>query len=367
MLPLQTVAHVTTSGHAVFGWHLWLSAIVGLCVGSFANVMGLRQLRDLSFLNPPSHCPQCKSTLTWWENIPVLSFLILRGQCRHCQTPISIQYPLIELASSGLFVALMWHFGWDWGTLVLGYLMLNLLSVVITDWRESLIYFSNSLYLVPFGLAYNLFGWDKQLTTLTGLSSWSLGPIVLSGSFLSALLGVVVAYSVFEGMIWLSKKYLGTEGFGHGDTFFLIGVASFLGWEMALIVLLLGCVFQAVLAVPILVGQWVKANDKTTLSLFGLLLLGMALVLGSPLLQQWGYKDAYVAAMILGMILALVVTVLFVKRIRETEQHTYMPMGPALVLATLACLFFGQSIMKPWLQSMKASSAVQGTESVALR
>ncbi|MBD1193411.1 A24 family peptidase [Vulcanococcus sp. Clear-D1] len=82
-----------------------LAALLGACIGSFLNVVAWRLPRQESVVRPRSHCPRCGTTLRWFENIPVLSWLLLRGRCRHCGTAIAVQYPAVELLCSGLFVA----------------------------------------------------------------------------------------------------------------------------------------------------------------------------------------------------------------------------------------------------------------------
>ena len=84
-----------------------LVAVVGACIGSFLNVVVWRLPREESLLFPGSHCPRCGASLAWFENVPLLSWLLLRGRCRHCQAPIAVRYPLVELLTAGLWVAML--------------------------------------------------------------------------------------------------------------------------------------------------------------------------------------------------------------------------------------------------------------------
>ena len=88
--------------------------LFGLLIGSFLNVVIWRVPRGESIVSPPSHCPGCDTEIAPYDNIPVLSWLVLRGRCRHCGTRISVRYPLVELASAGLWVAMALRFGWSW-------------------------------------------------------------------------------------------------------------------------------------------------------------------------------------------------------------------------------------------------------------
>lgn len=326
---------------AAYPWAIALVFVVGLCVGSFVNVMGLRLLADVPLSNPPSHCPVCKTPIAWYDNIPVLSYLFLGGACRHCESPISPQYPIMELVSGLLFVLVFLHFGLSWGSLLLAVLVMNLLSIVITDWKESLIFHINSIGLIPFGLAYNLFGLDKGLTTWTDWSAVWLGNIELSGAFLSALAGVLGAFLLFEGAILLSQWVFGTEGFGHGDTFLLMGVASYLGWELAVFIFVAGLLLQGVLAIPLLIFQWIQQRQWLNLSLaLGCLAFAML-----PYLPIFG--GGQLLALMLCYLLSIGCLVAFLWRVRQSGSFTYMPLGPSLVVATLLAVFGAQSWLLP--------------------
>ena len=89
-------------------------ALLGLAIGSFANVVVHRVPRGLSLLRPRSHCPSCSATIASYDNIPVISWIVLRGECRHCSAPIAVQYPLVELLTAALFVAVGQRVGWHW-------------------------------------------------------------------------------------------------------------------------------------------------------------------------------------------------------------------------------------------------------------
>ena len=118
---------------------LLLITALGLCVGSFLNVVAWRYPRQESVVHPASHCPHCGTRLTWSENIPVLSWLLLRGRCRHCRSPISLRYPAVELLCGGLFLAAALGYPEALGqapgglTLVAGWCLVTLLTLVLID------------------------------------------------------------------------------------------------------------------------------------------------------------------------------------------------------------------------------------------
>lgn len=327
---------------------VWLAFGLGLLVGSFLNVMALRLLADQNFVTQRSHCPQCGTLIAWYDNIPVLSYLLLGARCRHCHGDISLQYPLTELATGLLFAAVVAVFGLNWGTPFLLFFVANLVVMTLTDLREKLIFHLNSMPLIPAGLLYNLLQLDGGRTSLPlWTHAWVMPhlPWTLHEPLVSAVLGVVGIFLLFEGMILASRLVFGTDGFGHGDTYLLMGVAAFLGWELALLAMVLGLVLQAVVALPLMVGQWLRNKQYRLLTLlaaslgFALLPYGVVWLLPTGSMAEL----AVVWACSLG---SLVFILLFLKDVRERQQFSYIPLGPALVVASLALLFAA-----PWLRA----------------
>lgn len=361
---------------------LWLSLILGMCIGSFLNVVGHRLLAQspdeeeeseeddgkiVSPLNiltmlfyacttgmmetlkavsyPPSHCPQCQTPIRPQDNIPVLSYLMLGGQCRQCKKDIHAGYPLIELATGVLFALTVWRFGVTLQSAFLLFLVANMMVVIITDnVKDRAIFLVNSLPLIPVGIVYNLL----NLGNVAGISTFEVAGFTfdLSNAFVSCLLAIVVPYVFFEGSNLLSRMFVGQDGFGDGDTHLMMGVGAFLGWELALLALVLGLVLQTVLAVPMLVYQWFKEKDYTSLTsggvagLFSVLpIYFISLPPGNPL------KEFTNTACIICIVITLAALVVFLRQIKQKESLTYLPLGPALVLGTLISLFWGQPVI----------------------
>ena len=318
-----------------------LTFIMGLCVGSFLNVVGLRFLADEAVVMPPSHCPKCQYRLRAIDNIPVLSYLILGARCHSCKEPISVQYPLIELATGVLFCLVVWMFGVSWGTLFLLFLVSNLIVIFITDLRESLIFQLNSLTLIPAGLIYNAF----NLGHLPGSIRVDLGSIIFycPEAVVSALIGIVIALVFFEGMILLSQIFFGTEGFGHGDTHLMMGAGAFLGWPLTVLALLLGFIAQTIPAIPMLVWQWIRNKQYVSL------ISGAVAVIagGAPLILMNLSLTPETRTMVslICLVMAVVALFVFLRQVRTTQTYTYLPLGPALIIGILVALFWGQPIL----------------------
>ncbi|MBY0450251.1 MAG: prepilin peptidase [Cyanobacteria bacterium] len=320
----------------------WCVPVLGLMIGSFLNVVGLRFLSEESITFPASHCTHCNTPIKPYDNIPVLSYLLLGAKCRSCKVPISIQYPLIELLTAVLFTACYWIGGWQWGTLFLWFLMANLVVIIITDARESLIFQINSLSLVPAGLLFNFFDLGHR-----ALGTWTLNLGLLTVdfpmSFTDALLGILVGLLLFEGMILLSQLFLGTDGFGHGDTHLMMGVGAFIGWQGCLLAIVLGFILQSLMAIPIMVIQWIKAKDYLSLGTGG---AGVAFGLLPLWLSELKLSQGMLTMALLACMGAtLTCLIIFLLQIKKRQSFTYMPLGPALVLGSLIVLFLGDSFV----------------------
>ncbi|MDQ7000016.1 MAG: prepilin peptidase [Mariprofundus sp.] len=186
-----------------------LSAIVGLIVGSFANVCVYRIPRRESVMFPGSHCPACHHAIAVYDNIPLLSWLMLAGKCRHCSVPISWRYPLLELVMSVSWGLLAWHFG-AVPELVVALCLFFLLWVL-------------SFIDLETGLLPNVLTYPGIALGL--LFSWWLG------NWQDALIGAIAGYGIFWLIARLFLRLTGREGMGYGDFKLLAMLGAFMGWQ----------------------------------------------------------------------------------------------------------------------------------------
>jgi leader peptidase (prepilin peptidase) / N-methyltransferase len=211
------------------GFEIVIAAIFGAMIGSFLNVCILRWGAEpkQSVVHPRSRCPRCGSTLAWYDNVPVISWLILRARCRGCGQPISAQYPLIELATAGIWAYMAWRHGVSLETLRGGVFGTLLLGIAMTDARE---------YIIPH--EFSLGGTVIALV----LSAWP-DPSMVVPTLQGALLGAGCVLLIGE----ISELAIGQEAMGGGDCALMGMVGAFLGWEAILPVLLIGAVISTVL------------------------------------------------------------------------------------------------------------------------
>ena len=199
---------------------------------------GLQALPALGLAKPRSCCPACGHAIRWYQNIPVLSWLVLRGRCSACSTRISLRYPLVELATGLLFATLGWRLGAQAAALLWCGAGAVLLALALIDWDTT---------LLPDALTQPLL-W-------AGLVCAALG--ALPGLTLAqALWGAVVGYLALWSVYWLFKLATGKEGMGYGDFKLLAALGAWLGWQAILPIVLMASVIGAV------VGLGMKASGS---------------------------------------------------------------------------------------------------------
>lgn len=254
----------------------WILALLGLCVGSFLNVViyrlpvmldrgwwsdvanqlsdadahqrvfaaaaspsaqevgrslahALGSLAPLNLMHPRSRCPSCGHMITWAKNIPVVSYLALRGRCAACKTRISPRYPLVEILTGALFAAVGWRFGAMPTTLLWCFLAAVLIALAGIDWDTTLLPDSLTLPLLWAGMLVSVLGWTIPLT--------------------HAVWGAVAGYLSLWSVYWLFKLTTGKEGMGYGDFKLLAALGAWLGWQMILPIVLGASVIGAVVGI----------------------------------------------------------------------------------------------------------------------
>lgn len=240
-----------------------LAGIVGLIIGSFLNVVILRLpimlfrqwLIDSKNLNedlpehpalknldkpfnlsqPNSHCPNCLTPIKPWQNIPIISFLLLKGRCSHCQTAIPTRYPIIEAITAIASVLVAMHF--EFGLPLLGMLIFTwtLIALSVIDYDTQLLPDQLTLPLLWLGLIFNL---NDSFVTLQ-----------------SAVLGAILGYVSLWSVYWIFKLLTGKEGMGYGDFKLLAALGAWLGYESLLLIILLSSVVGASIGIALVLTK----------------------------------------------------------------------------------------------------------------
>lgn len=240
-----------------------LSGLVGLAVGSFLNVVILRLPREQSIVSPPSRCPSCGTPLRWYHNIPLVSWIALRGRCASCRAWIGWQYPLVEAATAAIWAGNVAAYGVTPEAVRAIALLTLLLAIAVTDAR---------FYVIPDELSLG------GAALGTALAAFPGGPTVPDAA-IGAVIGGGVIWLVAIGGTWAFKK----EAMGGGDIKMMTMIGAFLGWKGALLSVFLGALAGTLVFVPI---SW-KSDKLVPFGLFLAVGAGLAFYLGAPLLEWY--------------------------------------------------------------------------------
>jgi leader peptidase (prepilin peptidase)/N-methyltransferase len=240
--------------------------VLGLAFGSFLNVCIYRLPRGLSVVTPRSACPTCKQPIASYDNLPVLSWLILRGRCRHCDEGISPRYLMIELLTGGLFLACYWYFGWTLSTLkycAFGFLVLGL---IFTDAETKLLPDKMTLPGLALGVVFSL------IVPVSDLASQFLPGMVnlpFSGdisarllSLLDSLLGAAAGASFIYGAGAIYLRWRGAEGMGFGDVKLMAMVGAFLGIKLTVFTIFTASVAGSLFGLTTVLVVWMKRTHR---------------------------------------------------------------------------------------------------------
>jgi leader peptidase (prepilin peptidase) / N-methyltransferase len=248
---------------------LFLASVIfifGLCFGSFLNVCIYRLPRDKSVVAPRSACPHCADPIPLYHNIPVLSWLVLRGKCRACQQPISARYLLVELLTGFLFVVCYWHFGVSLAMLkcaVLGWLLLGL---IFTDAETKLLPDALTLPGLVFGVAFSLVVPVNDLASriMPGLVSVPLRHEIpwRIWSLSDSLLGAVVGASFLYGAAAIYLRARGVEGMGFGDVKLMAMIGAFLGTKLTVLTVFAASVAGSLFGLSTVLAVWIKRTRR---------------------------------------------------------------------------------------------------------
>ena len=235
------------------GLEALLAGLMGLLVGSFLNVVIYRvpkmmerqwaqecaemagnapePTEKFNLLTPRSRCSACGHLIRWYENIPVLSYVFLRGKCSACKTPYGVRHPLVEAATGALFFFCAWRWGWTLTALAWGGFSATLLALALIDWDTTLLPDDMTLPLLWAGLI---------------VAALQLNPAV---SLPQALWGAVVGYLSLWGVYWAFKLATGKEGMGYGDFKLFAALGAWFGWSALIPMILMASVIGAVIGI----------------------------------------------------------------------------------------------------------------------
>ena len=246
-----------------------LMLFLGLMIGSFLNVViyrlplimesrwrqgcyellemeGENDDKPMSLAFPNSHCPACEAPIKPWQNIPVISYLVLRGKCANCGTPISKRYPILELVTGLMTLLLAFYFHTPVALLGVALFTWALIALTMIDVDHQLLPDDITLPLLWLGLLFNVFGVFAPLA--------------------DAVIGAMAGYGILWSVYWLFKLVTGKEGMGYGDFKLLAALGAWMGWQDLPLIILLSSVVGAVLGILLIMT---RGRSKDTPMPFG--------------------------------------------------------------------------------------------------
>ena len=287
----------------------------GLAFGSFLNVCIYRLPRGLSVVTPRSACPACKQPIAFYDNLPVLSWLVLGGRCRHCREKISPRYWMIELLTGLLFLACYWYFGLTLSALkycTFGFLLLGL---IFTDAETKLLPDKMTLPGLALGLVFSLIVPVNDLASqfLPGAMNLPFSGDVTAGlvSLLDALLGAAVGASFIYGAGAIYLHWRGTQGMGLGDVKLMAMVGAFLGMKLTIVTIFTASLAGSLFGLTTVFVVWVKRTHRF-----------MKRLANAQAARRRGWQSAQVV-----------------------YRHYQMPFGVFLGSMALIALFFGERFL----------------------
>lgn len=241
--------------------------LIGAIVGSFLNVCIYRLPRHEWVMWPGSRCPSCGKPIAWYDNIPLISYLLLLGRCRRCRVSISLRYPIVEAANVAGYLAILWHFGLNGMSLLYAALYSALIVVAGTDLSHKII---------------------PDMITYPGIVIGLLGAVtVLPVGIVNSLLGIGVG----GGLLWilaLASPYLfGKEGMGGGDIKLLAMIGAFLGWKPALLTIMIGSLIGSVIGIGLMAARIIKRDEYIPFGPFLVAGAVLSLFFAQPLLAWY--------------------------------------------------------------------------------
>ncbi len=313
---------------------------IGAVIGSFLNVVILRAFSGESIVLPPSKCPKCNNKLKWWHNIPILSYILLGGKCYFCKEKISIQYPIVEFITGIIFILVFLKFGLSVEVLF-GFIIASLLVVIsVTDIKERVVFDMHTYALIGTGLLYSIYRTVMQIvnvnessTTFQISTEW-----ILHNPLTTAIAGVILGVVLMEIAARIGYILAGSRAFGEGDTYIAAGLGAVFGWRGILIILGMSIFIQLIFTLPLFIKklfcnkQW---NTLIPLVLFFCYAAGYYVLQKTSLFNNEFIMLATIAGL---LIVGIWACISILKNLKNPENLTYLPFGPALAIAGLILL-----------------------------
>ncbi len=307
--------------------------LIGLCCGSFLNVVILRGLSGESLVFSRSKCPKCNSQLTWYMNIPLISYIFLKGKCAYCKEHISIQYPIIESLCAVLFCITYLTFGLTFKTLFLWVFLALFIAIATTDILKTVIIDIHTYILAIIGFIFNLFNFGYT-------------------EIQNSIIGAISGFLIMEFLAFLGTLFLKHRAFGEGDSLIVMSLGAIFGFKNLSIIIPLSIIIQAIFSLPVLAFEEFK-NKNIKLCLSYIFVFLSLFIVGFLNLNSFNDNTKIYLSITIPLCIILLWSLKIIlkdlkyKKITaqnssETEKSAFklLPFGPALILSATILFFY---------------------------
>lgn len=288
--------------------------LMGLCWGSFLNVLYVRTLSGESIVMPPSKCPKCGHSLFWWQNIPLISFLFLKGKCYFCNRTISIRYPIVEIVGAAIFLF----------AFVRNVSLFDAVSVIL---------------ILSMFLVLSMTDNDSQKISVPQTIVIMLGGLVFSRyDILNSLYGGLAGAGIIFSLILLGQKFFNKATFGLGDIWLVGALGAVVGLDKLLLFLFYTLIIQFILVLPKYIMNLIRAEQRDTLRYLIYFFVTCLFLYVFRNISFFGSKVVLTGILWTLLFFAVKLTMNIINSLKTSESAAHCPLAPAVAISCL--LFF---------------------------
>lgn len=289
--------------------------IMGLCWGSFLNVLYVRTLSGESIILPPSKCPKCGHSLLWWQNIPIVSFLLLKGKCFFCNRTISIRYPIVECIGAAIFLFAFIRNVSFFDAIAVILVLSMFLVLSMTDKDSQKISVPQTIVVMAAGLVFNRY------------------------DIYSSVAGGLVGAGIILLFILLGDRFFNRKTFGLGDIWLVGALGAVVGIDRLILYLFYTLILLFITVLPNYITNLIRTEQRETLRYLMYFTITCLFLYVLRNISFWGANAIFIAILGLLLFISLKLVINVVKSLKSTETVSHCPLAPAIAISCLLFLF----------------------------
>jgi len=288
--------------------------VLGLCWGSFLNVVIVRTMSGESIIFPPSKCPKCDVPLLWWQNIPILSYFYLKGRCAFCNAPISPLYPVIELTGMGIFLFSFSHNPSFFDAISVIAILSMFLTLSVTDIKQQKVSKLQTFVIMGAGVLFNRY------------------------NIINAVSGILAGAGIIILLTKIGLKLFNKETFGVGDIYLLGALGAVVGLDRLFIFIIYALILQVIIVLPEYIITLWRNEQSETLKYLILFIITCLFLYVLRNISFMGSKALFVGLLGILLFFAAKLTKNLFGILKNQEMHSYCPLAPAIAISCLLYL-----------------------------